>query len=55
MAAELSRLTLHEARDLVAAGEVSSEELTRACLARIEAVEPKVHAYAHVTADHALE
>ncbi len=56
MAAEpdLARLTLHEARDRVAAGELSSEALTSACLARIEAVEGRVHAFAHLTAEEAL-
>ena len=51
---DLARLTLHEARDRVAAGEVTSEALTAACIARIEQVEGEVHAYAHLTTEEAL-
>lgn len=39
---------------LIAAGEVSSEEVTRAHLERIEAVEPDVNAFVTVTADEAI-
>jgi aspartyl-tRNA(Asn)/glutamyl-tRNA(Gln) amidotransferase subunit A len=46
-AAELGRL--------IASGEVSAEEVTRAHLDRIAEVEPKVHAFLHVAADRALE
>ncbi len=51
---DLARLTLHEARDRVTAGEVTSAELTEACVARIEEVEGSVHAFAHRTTDEAL-
>ena len=39
---------------MVARGEVSSEELTRAMLARIEAVDPKISSYLSVDAEDAL-
>lgn len=38
----------------IARGEFSSEDYTRACLARIAAAEPIVHAFAHVDEEHAL-
>src|SRR5206468_5066725 len=40
---------------LVRSRKVSPVELTRACLARIEALDPKLGAFATVTADLALE
>jgi aspartyl-tRNA(Asn)/glutamyl-tRNA(Gln) amidotransferase subunit A len=46
--------TLIAARDAIAAKKVSAVELTRAMLDRIEKVDPRVHAYNSVTADHAL-
>ncbi|MDO5671708.1 MAG: Asp-tRNA(Asn)/Glu-tRNA(Gln) amidotransferase subunit GatA [Actinomycetaceae bacterium] len=46
-AAELSRL--------LASGELSSLELTKACLERIRTHDPKIHAFLHVDADGALE
>ncbi|MEO6435553.1 MAG: Asp-tRNA(Asn)/Glu-tRNA(Gln) amidotransferase subunit GatA [Tepidisphaeraceae bacterium] len=46
--------TLIAARDAVAAKKVSAVELTRALLARIEAVEPRVQAFNSVAADHAM-
>ncbi|MGD8563557.1 MAG: Asp-tRNA(Asn)/Glu-tRNA(Gln) amidotransferase subunit GatA [Desulfarculaceae bacterium] len=48
-------LTLSQAGELLRKREVSSEELTRALLKRIEATDPKIHAYLTVTADMALE
>ncbi|MBC2876528.1 MULTISPECIES: amidase [Streptomyces] len=46
-------LTLAEAADAVAAGDLSPVELTDSVLARIEAVEPDLNAYAEVLADAA--
>jgi aspartyl-tRNA(Asn)/glutamyl-tRNA(Gln) amidotransferase subunit A len=48
---ELTELTLLEARAALRARQVSSLELTEACLARIEAVEPRLRAFVTVTAD----
>lgn len=50
----LTDLTLLEARAQLAAGAVSSRELTTACLARIEAVDPQLDAFLTVTAEQAL-
>ncbi len=47
-------LALGEASELVRARKVSPLELTRACLARIEAVDPKLNAFITVTAESAL-
>jgi aspartyl-tRNA(Asn)/glutamyl-tRNA(Gln) amidotransferase subunit A len=47
--------TIHDAHRLLANREVSSVELTRACLKRIREVEEKVRAFVTVTADIALE
>ena len=52
---DLLRLTIHEARQLLAAKEVSAVELTRAYLDRIEAVDPEIGAYLTVTPEPALE
>ncbi len=52
---ELHQLNLAQARKLLDKGEISSQELTRALLERIEAVDPKVHAYLTVTPEVALE
>ena len=51
---ELYRLTLHELLEKLKTGEVSSEDATRSFLARIEAVEPRVHAFLTVTPEAAL-
>jgi len=40
--------------DAMAKGEVSSREITQACLDRIDAVDAKVHAFLHVDAESAL-
>lgn len=49
------RLTIHEAHELLKARQLSSVELTRAYLDRIEKVEPKLRAFVTVTGDMALE
>jgi aspartyl-tRNA(Asn)/glutamyl-tRNA(Gln) amidotransferase subunit A len=51
---ELHELSLGQARELLEKGEVSSVELTKAMLARVEATEPKLHAYLTVTPELAL-
>jgi aspartyl-tRNA(Asn)/glutamyl-tRNA(Gln) amidotransferase subunit A len=55
MSAELTRLTAAEIATRIGAGDVSAEEVTRAHLDRIAAVEGKVHAFLHVDADGAVE
>jgi aspartyl-tRNA(Asn)/glutamyl-tRNA(Gln) amidotransferase subunit A len=56
MSAEpLPAVTIHAARDLLRSREVSAVELTKACLNRIEQVEPRVRALLTVCADAALE
>ncbi|MBM4444948.1 MAG: Asp-tRNA(Asn)/Glu-tRNA(Gln) amidotransferase subunit GatA [Chloroflexi bacterium] len=52
---DLHRLTIHEAADLLRRRETSSQELTRACLDRIAAVDPAVRAFVTVCADGALQ
>ncbi|WP_243372228.1 Asp-tRNA(Asn)/Glu-tRNA(Gln) amidotransferase subunit GatA [Geotalea sp. SG265] len=52
---ELFELTIHELHDKLKKKEVSSVEATKALLARIEAVEPKVNAFITVTAEQALK
>ena len=51
----LTRLDLSEAAQLVRAGRVSPVELTRACLERIERVDPVLNSFITVTGDGALE
>lgn len=51
---QLTSLTLHEASALLQRKALSSLELTRATLARIEAIDPQVKAFLTVTADRAL-
>ena len=53
--AALTELSLLEARDLVRKGEVSAEELTAACLKRIEETEPKIGALLARRDEEALE
>jgi aspartyl-tRNA(Asn)/glutamyl-tRNA(Gln) amidotransferase subunit A len=48
---DLTFLPLHEAHALLDAGQVSSRELTEACLAAIAAHDPALHAFLTVTAD----
>jgi aspartyl-tRNA(Asn)/glutamyl-tRNA(Gln) amidotransferase subunit A len=50
---ELTRLTAAELSAAMTAGEVSAVEVTDAHLARIDAVEPRLHAFLHVAADRA--
>jgi aspartyl-tRNA(Asn)/glutamyl-tRNA(Gln) amidotransferase subunit A len=49
----LTDLTLRDASALLRTGQTSSLELTEACLARTEALEPRLHAYLTLTADRA--
>jgi aspartyl-tRNA(Asn)/glutamyl-tRNA(Gln) amidotransferase subunit A len=51
---ELYELTMEEARARLDGKEISAEELTRAYLDRIEALDPQVKAYITVAADSAL-
>lgn len=51
---ELYEVTIHQAHQLLKNREVSSLELTRAVLERIEKTEEKVHAFVSVTGDEAL-
>ena len=55
MSLELWRLTAHEAHEGLRTRKFTSGELTDSVLARIEAVEPRVHAFITVTADLARE
>ena len=52
---ELHELSLTQAVDLLARGEVSSLELTKAIIKRIEDTEPQVKAYLTLTGEAALE
>jgi aspartyl-tRNA(Asn)/glutamyl-tRNA(Gln) amidotransferase subunit A len=51
----LYELTIHQAHELLRHKEITSTELTRAVLERIDAVDGRVGAYLTVTADQALE
>ncbi|MFQ5874841.1 MAG: Asp-tRNA(Asn)/Glu-tRNA(Gln) amidotransferase subunit GatA, partial [Dehalococcoidia bacterium] len=55
MSQPLHELTLHQAHQFLRDGQISSVELTKAVLDRIEAVEDKVKAYVTATPDLALE
>jgi aspartyl-tRNA(Asn)/glutamyl-tRNA(Gln) amidotransferase subunit A len=55
MTAELNRLTITEARDLLRKREISAQELTRACLDQIKLVDPKLNAFITVCAREAHE
>ena len=50
----LSELTAHEALDRLVAGDLTSVDLTRSVLERIDATEPLLNAYISVDADGAL-
>jgi Asp-tRNA(Asn)/Glu-tRNA(Gln) amidotransferase A subunit family amidase len=50
----LNELSATEAAARIASGDVSSEDLMRACLARIAEREPSVRAFAHVAAESAI-
>ena len=49
-----TRLSIHKAHELLKTGQVSAVELTRACLERIQQVEPKVSALVTITDKLAL-
>lgn len=51
---KLNELTIQEAREGLKAKKFSSVELTKACLERIKAVEPKINAFVTVTEEQAL-
>ena len=51
---ELTRMTAAELAAALAAGEVSATEVTQAHLARITAVDDRLHAFLHVAAGSAL-
>ena len=51
----LALLMATEASAKLAAGEITSEALVRDCLARIEAREPEIGAWAYIDPDYALE
>lgn len=50
----LIELTAIEAAEKIGGGEISSEEYTAACLARIAALDDEVHAFAHLDPEEAL-
>jgi aspartyl-tRNA(Asn)/glutamyl-tRNA(Gln) amidotransferase subunit A len=50
-----SRLTIHEAHGLLKGKKLSSVELTKACLARIKEVEPRLKALVSITEELALK
>jgi Asp-tRNA(Asn)/Glu-tRNA(Gln) amidotransferase A subunit family amidase len=54
MAADLTELTAVEAAAEIARGAISAEDYTRACLERIEGVEPEVHAFIPLDPENAL-
>jgi len=51
---DLTDLTVRECMEAMEAGEVSSWELTRACLARVEALESDIHAFITLMPEKAL-
>ena len=52
---ELDKLSIHIAHEMLIKKEVSSEELTKAFLERIEDVDEKTKAYVTLNGDKALE
>ena len=54
MGSELSRITIAEARERLRRREITSRELTRDCLERIAAVEPRVNAFITVCEAEAI-
>ena len=46
--------TIAEAARLIAAKQLSPVELTRACLARVHALDGELHAFVHLTEERAL-
>src|ERR1700689_2115776 len=55
MASELNKLTIAEASAKLRAREITARQLTRDCLDRIAAAEPKLHAFITVCEKEALE
>jgi len=55
LTSDLNQLTIHEAHRLLKAKQVSSVELTRACIERIRQVEEKVRAFVTITDEVALK
>jgi aspartyl-tRNA(Asn)/glutamyl-tRNA(Gln) amidotransferase subunit A len=55
MTSELNKLTIAEASAKLRSGEITATQLTRDCLDRIAAAEPKLHAFLTVTEKEALE
>ena len=51
---DLAKLTATAAMQQINSGDITSEQLTQACLNRIAAREPEVKAFAHFDAEHAL-
>ena len=51
----INQLTIHEAHRLLKTGQLSSVELTKACLERIHQAEPRVHALVTITDELALK
>jgi aspartyl-tRNA(Asn)/glutamyl-tRNA(Gln) amidotransferase subunit A len=52
---ELTDLTVRQALDALRRGDISSRDLTQACLTRIEHLEPAIHAFLTRTPDLALQ
>jgi aspartyl-tRNA(Asn)/glutamyl-tRNA(Gln) amidotransferase subunit A len=52
---QTTRLTIHEARRLLDAGDISSEELTRTALDRIRDLDPTLNAYVTVEEEGAIQ
>jgi aspartyl-tRNA(Asn)/glutamyl-tRNA(Gln) amidotransferase subunit A len=52
---ELCQMTAHQLHQMLRRKEISSREITQSVLRRIEAVDPRVHAYITVTPEIALE
>lgn len=52
---ELYELTVHELRDKLAKKEITSEDITRSYIKRIEEKEPEVKAFVNTTTENAIE
>jgi aspartyl-tRNA(Asn)/glutamyl-tRNA(Gln) amidotransferase subunit A len=51
---DLTNLNLHEVASMIKAKKISPVEITRACLARIEQLNPSLNAFITITADSAM-
>ena len=51
---EFTDLSIIEAGKLLRSGEISSRDLTKACLKRIFELEPQVHAFLTMTEEEAM-